>query len=929
MRTHLLTVGLLSLPLLLTGAAMPTPAVADDRGLPLPRGVAGPAALDALGDDIDEAAALNRLPVAGLTRILSTDSSAHLDGTGRLYYVEPAPETPSAMTAQAAAFPYSDTFTLHSLPGADRTIFLDFDGHDVSNTGWNPQTPARFYAGMSMDVDPGFSEAEQDVIQETWQRIAEDYAPMAVDVTTEDPGSAALERADAADQQFGMRALFTGESQPATALCGACGGIAFLSGFDNWQGPHPGMMQPAWIFTSRTGHNPRVIADAASHELGHTLGLSHDGLAEPVVDYYEGRDQWFPIMGSSYRQLSQFSNGDYVNSSNQQDDYAVMVTRGAPLRADDHANSAAGATAIDTFGTFPGVISTRTDTDWFTVTHCGGVLSVDAAPAPAGPDLDIKLTVRDSSGAALATVNPQSSFGVLMLGASYSATLAPGTYQLAIDGVGQGDAVDGYSDYGSRGKYALSVGTSCTAPVAPAVPQAVTVQTADNGTGATLSWASPASTGGAALTSYTVQRSGGVPEVLGAGATSHIFTGLAPGTAYTFTVRATNSVGSGPTATVGKTTPKAATAPRIQYAATPGAGSVELNWMDPLDYGGRSITGYVVQRTGGSPVNLPADARVHTFSGLTGGSYTLAVRAVTSFGPGAWATTSWVEPGPPGPVQNLTVVPDGSFSIQVDWTPPASDGERPIQYYTVSVLGGATLFVGANDWSETLHGLDADTIYQVTVRAHNEFGDGASAQGSAHTWPEVHAPGPVSFHYVDATPTSVTAGWDPPNDPGGTVTGYEVRLGSGAWIPVSASTFTRKFTGLTGSRSYTVWVRGVNASGSGTATSTTLVTDAATRPSAPRIGAAVSGSSGGLVTATAVWRAPLTNGGAAISSYKVTALKIARNGSVISRVTRTAGAGARKLAMTLKAGRYRFVVAAVNAKGTSTPSARSNAVAAR
>ena len=39
---------------------------------------------------------------------------------------------PSPSVAPAGAFPYDQTFLLHSRPGAQRTIYLDFDGQDVS-----------------------------------------------------------------------------------------------------------------------------------------------------------------------------------------------------------------------------------------------------------------------------------------------------------------------------------------------------------------------------------------------------------------------------------------------------------------------------------------------------------------------------------------------------------------------------------------------------------------------------------------------------------------------------------------------------------------------------------------------------------------------------------------------------------------------------
>ncbi len=36
----------------------------------------------------------------------------------------------------AALFPLSQTFLLHSKPGASKIIFLDFDGHTLSGNAW-------------------------------------------------------------------------------------------------------------------------------------------------------------------------------------------------------------------------------------------------------------------------------------------------------------------------------------------------------------------------------------------------------------------------------------------------------------------------------------------------------------------------------------------------------------------------------------------------------------------------------------------------------------------------------------------------------------------------------------------------------------------------------------------------------------------------
>ena len=62
-----------------------------------------------------------------------------LDQDGRLFYrdVRPTARTASPSAAPAGAFPYDQTFLLHSRPGAQRTIYLDFNGQDVSGTAWN------------------------------------------------------------------------------------------------------------------------------------------------------------------------------------------------------------------------------------------------------------------------------------------------------------------------------------------------------------------------------------------------------------------------------------------------------------------------------------------------------------------------------------------------------------------------------------------------------------------------------------------------------------------------------------------------------------------------------------------------------------------------------------------------------------------------
>ncbi len=85
--------------------------------------------------------------------------------------------------------------------------------------------------------------------------------------------------------------------------------------------------------------------------------------------------------------------------------------------------------------------------------------------------------------------------------------------------------------------------------IAQATPGAPTGVTATYGPGeATVTFSAPANVGGSAITGYTVTSipGGGVDSDAGSTSLTHVITGLVNGTAYTFTVTATNAEGTGP-----------------------------------------------------------------------------------------------------------------------------------------------------------------------------------------------------------------------------------------------------------------------------------------------------------------------------------------------------------------------------------------------
>lgn len=447
---------------LVAASAITSPARADTCPVPLDNAQRGAAAVRALGTDLDDvAAAVPNLTAPELRHLLLTDRTLWIDTCGRPYYADPAPANPDS-SPQPALTPGNDVFALHSRPGSTRTIYLDFDGYSVSGSGWSADYGSFTAPGYSMDSDPAFNATERARIADIWLRVAEDYAPFDVDVTTAVPTADAITRSSAADQVYGTRVAIVNGTNTIYEDCD-CGGIAYIAAFDTTTSH--AYFQPAFVFTLGVGTTSKFVAEAASHEAGHTLALHHDG--DPTHVYYPGQGLWAPIMGDSYDMpLSQWSKGEYTGANNTEDDVAIIHSNGAPLLLDDVGDNRASATAIAT-GTTSKVIGSASDTDWFSFT-ASGVTSLTVTPQASGPNLDASVTLANSI-TQIVTDDPPS-FATLTgaggLDGKVARVLTAGTYYAKVDGVGSGSpTVTGYSDYGSVGRYDLTLTTNGT-PVA-------------------------------------------------------------------------------------------------------------------------------------------------------------------------------------------------------------------------------------------------------------------------------------------------------------------------------------------------------------------------------------------------------------------------------------------------------------------------------
>ncbi|MEN9710318.1 MAG: hypothetical protein RL441_310, partial [Actinomycetota bacterium] len=348
------------------------------------------------GNNLTALASLNSITPAELRTRLS-DPAFWLDSCGRSFYQDPIDTVALSPVAKTAPYAYDQTFLLHSRPTATKVIYLDFNGHTLSGTAWNGTYNAGadiVTPGLSIDGDyTTFTNAEMDVIQNVWAAVAEDYSAFDVDITTQEPIDSDITYTGTGDTRFGTRAVITDDTF-IYSKC-ACGGIAYTGVF-NYSANHP-YYQPAFVFTQGLGGSgaAKNIAEAASHEVGHNLGLSHDGTASST--YYAGSSGWAPIMGTGYYEpLSQWSKGEYTGANQKQDDYTVMATYGIALRVDDwgSASSSAGvlATSTSAITSVSGVISTQTDSDWLKfVPTTAGSYTFTASAASISPNLDIKL----------------------------------------------------------------------------------------------------------------------------------------------------------------------------------------------------------------------------------------------------------------------------------------------------------------------------------------------------------------------------------------------------------------------------------------------------------------------------------------------------------------------------------------------------------
>ena len=298
-------------------------------------------------------------------------------------------------------------------------------------------------------------------------------------------------------------------------------------------------------------------------------------------------------------------------------------------------------------------------------------------------------------------------------------------------------------DDGSTPVYVLGFASPPDAPTgALAVPADASVMVA---------WIAPDSDGGTPITGYTVLSTPDGKTCTTAGAVFCTVSGLTNGTAYRFTVTATNSVNTGPaSATSNSATPATSPAAPTGVSAVADIASAEVSWSAPGTDGGMPITGYTAMSSPEDKTCTTTGPLSCTVFGLTNGtSYTFTVTATNAVdtGPASLASDPVIPMAiAPAAPTGVAAIPEPS-SAQVSWVAPGSDGGSPITRYTVTSSPDGKTCITSGTLSCAVSGLTDGTGYTFTVTATNAVDTGPPSVASASVTPLAGAT------YVSLSPT--------------------------------------------------------------------------------------------------------------------------------------------------------------------------------
>ncbi len=320
------------------------------------------------------------------------------------------------------------------------------------------------------------------------------------------------------------------------------------------------------------------------------------------------------------------------------------------------------------------------------------------------------------------------------------------------------------------------------------VPSKVTSVTASAGVRqAALSWTAPGN-GGSAITGYKIYRStsatGTFRPVVSNVASPFTDTGLADSTTYWYRVSAMNPVGEGPmsdpVSCITLTPPLKVTG----LSATPGDGSMQLQWDEATSSDGSDLTYRVYSSStrGGERLLITVSATNHLDVELTNGHrYYYQVSAVNATGEGERSDeVSAVPMTVPGVPLDLDA-DAGDGLIILHWSAPDLNGGGTITGYRLYwslTPNGSYEMVSVPSTSYVHGGLENGVSYYYKVSAVNAAGEGDKSA----IVPATPVAKPTAITDLTAAKVNghIVLTWSDPNPAAADILGYRIYRGTGS-----------------------------------------------------------------------------------------------------------------------------------------------------
>ena len=342
---------------------------------------------------------------------VSQDSSLYLDLSAGSYVVAVSSNSSTngsyqlKLTSDSSYTASVPAFT--SLPGATDTLFLDFDGHSATDLWGTYSIAAYDLNGNAAEWTP----LERVAIKTVWQRVAEDYSPFNINITTSYGGSFS--------DGVGFRQVIGNSNGSEFGYAAGTIGVAYLNSYASGGSGNNTAFTFGLNFTAKQSTESATgamasdmalartteMANTSAHEFGHALGLKHYGGSNPQLN---------AIMHSPDFGLNRerFVSGNTKSDEPPvifQNDVAVIsnATNTFGYRADDFGNTRPAATVLSS-GTgmysASGIIAQVTDVDYFRFNGVGAT-TINLVMLERAGNLDGEINLYNSAGTLLASAD--------------------------------------------------------------------------------------------------------------------------------------------------------------------------------------------------------------------------------------------------------------------------------------------------------------------------------------------------------------------------------------------------------------------------------------------------------------------------------------------------------------------------------------------